>query len=324
MARPLRLEYPGAWYHVMNRGAGRRAIFKTDQHRRLFLALLGDIFDTYYVQTHAYCLMGNHYHLLLHTPAANLGRALRHLNGVYTQRYNRAQHTDGPLFRGRYKAVLIDADNYLLQVSRYIHRNPVEAGMVKRATDHRWSSYRAYLKRTAAPPWLHTSRVLAVVGQREARARYQAYVEQGIDEELRAFYTQKRMAPILGSGAFRKRLARRRKPAADTKEVPTVRRLRPQPTLKRISRAVASAFGVAERTLYAPAPGRGKGNLPRAVAMALARSPGGYDLKAIAQEFGVAHYSSVSVAISRLRTGMQKDAALEKKVRRLAGTLTRT
>ena len=128
MARPLRIEYPGAWYHAMNRGASGRAIFQSDRDRHAFLALFGDIAATFGVEVHAYCLMGNHYHLLLRTPRGNLSRALRHLNGVYTQRYNRTHGTDGPLFRGRFKAVLVDADTYLAALSRYIHLNPVTAG----------------------------------------------------------------------------------------------------------------------------------------------------------------------------------------------------
>ena len=118
MARPLRIEYPGAWYHVMNRGAGRKKIFNATPHYELFLTLLEEVSERFGAEIHAYCLMGNHYHLLLHTPEGNLQRSMRHLNGVYTQRYNRMRGTDGPLFRGRYKAIVVDADHYLLHLSR--------------------------------------------------------------------------------------------------------------------------------------------------------------------------------------------------------------
>lgn len=109
MARPLRIEYAGAWYHVMNRGASHQKIYHNDHHRLIFLGLLQKIQLRYGIELHAYCLMGNHYHLLLRTPMANLGRAMRHLDGVYTQRYNINTNKDGPLFRGRYKACLIEA-----------------------------------------------------------------------------------------------------------------------------------------------------------------------------------------------------------------------
>ena len=151
MSRPLRVEFPGAWYHVMNRGAGRKNIFRQPEHRQLFHDLLMEIRSVYGWEVHAYCLMSNHYHLLLHTPLANLGRAMRHLNGVYTQRFNRSVKTDGPLFRGRYKAILVDADNYLLQVSRYIHRNPVEAGQPQWMQDLLWTSYPVYVGKRKKP-----------------------------------------------------------------------------------------------------------------------------------------------------------------------------
>src|SRR6056297_699146 len=154
MARPLRIEFEGAWYHVMNRGAARRDVFVSDTQRERFIQLLADLVDRFGIATHAYCLMGNHYHLLLHTPLGNLGRGMRHLNGVYTQFFNRDQGRDGALFRGRYKAILVDADAYLLHLSSYIHRNPLEAGMVECLTNYPWSSYAAYAGQTKPPPWL--------------------------------------------------------------------------------------------------------------------------------------------------------------------------
>ena len=141
MARPLRLEYPGAWYHVMNRGLARQPIFRTDAHRQHFLDLLLEIHNRYQVEIHAYCLMGNHYHLFIRTPLANLSRAMRHLNGIYTQRYNQGMHRDGPIFRGRYKSILVEADTYLLRLSRYIHLNPVAAKLVRKAETYPWSSF---------------------------------------------------------------------------------------------------------------------------------------------------------------------------------------
>ena len=110
MARPLRIQFAGAWYHLMNRGAGRRSIFPDDLHRHCFLDLLGEIHARYGVEIHAWCFMGNHYHLLARTPLPNLARAMRHLDGVYTQRHNRMSKTDGALFRGRYKAIVVDED----------------------------------------------------------------------------------------------------------------------------------------------------------------------------------------------------------------------
>ena len=164
MSRPLRIIYPGAFYHIMNRGAGYGEIFDNDLHRQIFLELLGELHETFKVNIHAYCLMDNHYHLLLETPLANLSRAMRHLNGVYTQRYNRDTKSDGQLFRGRYKAILVDVDTYLLNVSRYIHRNPIEAGIVRKAEKYVWSSYPAYIGKVNRPSWLTTKLTLSMIG----------------------------------------------------------------------------------------------------------------------------------------------------------------
>ncbi len=121
----------------MNRGAGRRTIFQADAYRQLFLTLLGEITDTFGVELYAYCLLDNHYHLLMHTPRANLSMAMRHLQGLYTQRYNRTKQTDGPLVRGRFKAILVDADHYLDHPSRYIHLNPVVAKITETGQAYR-------------------------------------------------------------------------------------------------------------------------------------------------------------------------------------------
>ena len=145
MSRPLRLEYPGAWYHVMNRGRRSEKIFFTDTDRETFLNVLREASGLWNMRVFAYCLMPNHYHLLVQTPHGNLSRCMRHVNGVYTQRFNRRNEKEGQLFRGRYKAVLVDDDIYLLEVLRYIHRNPLKAGIVKSLEDYPWSSHKGYL-----------------------------------------------------------------------------------------------------------------------------------------------------------------------------------
>ncbi len=127
MARPLRITYPGAVYHVMNRGASRKRVFTHHADYEVFLQLLEDCHRRWKVEILAYCLMGNHYHLCLRTPEENLPRVMRHVNGVYTQHVNRTQGRDGPLFRGRYKALVVETDTYLSAVIRYIHLNPVKA-----------------------------------------------------------------------------------------------------------------------------------------------------------------------------------------------------
>ena len=176
MSRPLRIEYEGAWYHVMNRGAARRLVFKTDSQRRYLLSLLEDTAHRFNADWHAYCLMGNHYHLMLHTPEGKLQRIMQYVNGQYTQHFNRSERRDGALFRGRYRAVLVDAEAYWLELSRYIHRNPLKAGLVEDLAAYPWSSYRAYCGLEKAPAWLTTDFVLNAIGQRNRHERYAAFV----------------------------------------------------------------------------------------------------------------------------------------------------
>ncbi len=156
MSRPLRIEYPDAYYHVMSRGRGHQTIFDETPDYQAFLTTLEEAYKRFGVEVHAYYLVGTHYHLLLKTPEANLSRVMRHINGVYTQRYNRIKQTDGPLFRGRYKAILVERDEYWLQLTRYIHRNPIEVRVprVRALEAYPWSSYPAYLNQVAAPTWL--------------------------------------------------------------------------------------------------------------------------------------------------------------------------
>ena len=142
MARPLRIEFAGALYHVTSRGDGQEDIYLDDTDREIYLEVLAEVQHRFNWVIHAYCLMSNHYHLLIETPDSNLAKGMRHLNGVYTQRFNRRHKRVGHVFQGRYKAILVQKDNYLLELSRYIVLNPVRAQMVRSAKDWPWSSYR--------------------------------------------------------------------------------------------------------------------------------------------------------------------------------------
>jgi REP element-mobilizing transposase RayT/DNA-directed RNA polymerase specialized sigma24 family protein len=154
MARPLRIEFPGAVYHVTSRGDRGEAIFVDDEDRLGLLELVSQALSRFDAQMLAYCLMGNHYHFVLHTRRANLSLLMRHINGVYTQAYNRRHNKVGHLFQGRFKAILVDRDAYLLEVCRYVELNPVRAGMKRKPQAWRWSSYRAHAGLEATPDWL--------------------------------------------------------------------------------------------------------------------------------------------------------------------------
>lgn len=156
MARPLRIEFSGAIYHVTSRGDRREAIFGDDEDRAYFLGVLGQAAERFDAEVLAYCLMGNHYHVVLHTRRGNLSLVMRHLNGVYTQAYNRRRGIVGHLFQGRFKAILVDRESYLLTLCRYVELNPVRAGLCRSAADWRWSSYQAHAGLVGTPAWLDT------------------------------------------------------------------------------------------------------------------------------------------------------------------------
>ena len=318
MSRPLRIEYPGAYYHIMNRGAGYQATFGNDHHRQLFLDLLGELHKTFKVNIHAYCLMDNHYHLLLETPLGNLSRAMRHLNGVYTQRYNREVKTDGPLFRGRFKAILIDVDTYLLNVSRYIHRNPIEAGIVRKAERYPWSSYRAYIGQITRPPWLTTQQILSMIGVRNQALRYKGFVEAGLDEATEQFYGKKKLSPIIGTESFIQRISQGIQPHREFTNTP---QKAIDIGIDDVIRAVAKVFNVTEAELFNVPRGRGQDNPARSAALYIASKTAGKPLGAIAEAFGLAHYGSVSGVISRFAKRIQQDKSLARLVRDAENTI---
>ena len=162
MTRPARLDPDHGWHHVMNRGARRHDVFLTAQDRHLFLRLLVEACRRLGVEIVAYCLMGNHYHLLLHCPEGGLSETMQRLISVYTRAFNKAHGFDGALFRGRFVSKLITSETYAVTASRYIHLNPTDIGM--RYDEYPWSSYRAYTKAIKRPPWLAQDRILELVG----------------------------------------------------------------------------------------------------------------------------------------------------------------
>jgi len=170
VVRPLRIEFAGALYHVTSRGDRREDIYESDADRENFLEILSEVCRQHNWSIHAYCLMTNHYHLLVETPDANLSKGMRQLNGVYTQKYNRLNHKVGHVFQGRYKSILVDGDSYLLELARYVVLNPVRAQMVRSAKDWRWSSYRATVGVVSCPEWLDRKWVLSGFAKRQRTA----------------------------------------------------------------------------------------------------------------------------------------------------------
>ena len=202
MARPLRLEYPGAVYHVTSRGNARQNIVADDRDRTLFLERLAQVINRFAWHCHAYCLMDNHYHLLIETPKPNLSQGMRQLNGTYTQAVNRRHQRVGHLFQGRFTAILVEKEAHLLELCRYVVLNPVRAKMVTHPRFWRWSSYRDTVGERAAPIWLTTDWILGQFGtrEREAQVRYREFVADG--REGPRPWDQLKGQIYLGSEAF--------------------------------------------------------------------------------------------------------------------------
>lgn len=302
MARPVRVQYPNALYHVMNRGLERRPTFLDESDHERFLALLEDVAQRWQVAVYAYCCMTTHYHLLLQTPLGNLARVMRHLDGLYTQRFNRARDRDGPLFRGRYRALLVEAETYLLQVVRYIHLNPVKTGLVEDPGAYPWSSHRLYRLATP-PPWLAQTHVLASFPDLQA---FEQFVAEGNERSLEEFYRRPRQSPVLGSPDFISAALARTRPSL---EHPRAERTPQFPSIDALMEAVCERLGVSHDVLLRTQ--RGRRNVPRSFAMYLASRYAGFSHPDICRAFGVSRPSTVSQACQRARAVLAKDPAIQ-------------
>ena len=315
MSRPLRIEYPGAWYHVMNRGRRSEAIFGGGADYALFTDLIRETVEKWQMRVSAYCLMPNHYHLLVQTPQGNLSRCMRHLNGVYTQRFNRRHGFDGQLFRGRYKCILVEADSYLLQLVRYIHRNPIRAGLAENLVGYPWSSHKGYLSRAKKWDWLHKDFILDMLsGQPSGRmAAYRQFMNQEDSETICGIYARRRWPAWMGSDAFIQWVKATFHSEKSSGDVPQAKALAPDP--ERIIRAVCDYYGISEEALMRSR--RGVFNEPRNVAIFLMRQLRVDSLSQIGALFQMKTYSSVSSVVERMRSLSQADGKLRRRIREL-------
>ena len=281
MSRPLRIEFPGALYHVTTRGNARQDIFLDSDDARLFLRLLAEACQRHDWRVYAYCLMTNHYHLVVETRIASLSPGMRRLNGVYTQAFNRRHRRTGHLFQGRYKAILVEAEAYLQELCRYVLLNPVRGGLAKKARDWRWSSYRDLVE-GPAPDWLDREAVLALFGRRpKAAARtFAAFVDAGVGE--RRVWDALKGGIYLGSDAFMADMQARAGAAGASGEVPRSQRSAPPRPPSWFAQHYAEPHE----------------------AMARAHLEGGHSQAGVARHFDV-HYSTVSRAAARFAGGTE-------------------
>ena len=315
MPRPLRIQYPNAWYHVMNRGIRGESIFQGQGDYHCFIDLLKETAEMWSLRVGAYCLMPSHYHLLIQTPDANLSRCMRHLNGVYTQRFNRSHLTDGQLFQGRYKSILVEAESYLLELIRYIHRNPLEAGVVDRLNMYPWSSHKGYLSGAKKWDWLYKDFILSLFSNDKADSLkgYRAFISKETPEEINRILGRKNLPSILGTEGFRRRVKGKSLAKKRHGKIPGSEFL--VPDADRIREEVCKVFGVDRADLYESR--RGISNQPRNVAIYLLRTLRGDTLNQIGREFNMNRYSSVSSVVQRMGAKISKDRQLRKSIEKL-------
>jgi len=316
MSRPLRLEHPGALWHVTSRGNERREIFRDDPDRELFLETLGRVVAMFRWRLYAWVLMNNHYHLLFETPEPNLSRGMRQLNGIYTQRFNRRHRRAGHLMQGRFKAILVEKEPHLLELCRYVVLNPVRAGAARSARDWRWSSYRATAGYAPSPGWLDIDGVLSLFGGRRAaaRERYRSFVSDGIRAEYAPWQALTHQV-LLGGEEFVDLARSLAGGYALGREVPRAQRDLRRPTLEAIARKAARAFRVREEDI------RRKRGGPVRLAVALAaRRQAALPLREIGAFLGVCSWSASHMATAAERL-IETDVTFRKRTAALVADL---
>jgi len=295
----------------MMRGNVGSDIFFSDADRSRFLLLLQEGIERYGHRVHAFCLMDNHVHLLIQVGTVPLSKIIQNLSFRYTRYVNQQRNVVGHLFQGRYKAILVDADSYLLELSRYIHLNPVRAGLCKAADDYEWSSHHAYMGNVTIP-WLHRLDILSRFSNDESKARalFLDFTCQGVGEAKRMeFHNGSHLGQILGDDHF----AERALGASGQSGV-----IRP-PSLGAIIKAVCSEYGMDESVLYEQGRGRIHSEA-RAMAAFIVQGLEGVTLTSLAEEMG-RELSALSQSAGRLRNRMIENQPLRKKAEKIAATI---
>ncbi len=296
-------------------------VFHDERYYQAFLQTLAEAHQRFKCIIHAYCLMGNHYHLLVETPLANLDRVMRHINGVYTQRHNRLKRADGPLFRGRYKAILVDKGAYLPQLTRYIHRNPVELKRprVSRLVEYPWSSYPAYVAKSKCPNWLERDTTYRMLGHKQRYKGYANYVLAGIDEETAQFYNKGNQAAVMGDKAFKSWVSDELLPDLEAGEKLSL--LHPTITMRDITAIIAKNYETTEKAICKVVKGPQKGSEARKVAMYLSQELAGEKLREIADYFNLSHAGSVSFITHQIRIKKREDPRMKRIIDKLTNCI---
>lgn len=299
MARPLRIQFPGAIYHVTSRGIEGRDIIADTRDADRWLAHLERAVGVRRWRVFAFALMSNHFHLFVQTPEPNLSAGMQDLNGSYANYFNTRHERAGHLFQGRYKAYLVEDEGYWLEVSRYVHLNPVRAGLAAKPEGWRWSSYAGYHRPASRRRWVDYARVLGEFGGDTAagRRRYREFVEDGLGRRLDSPLAAAAHGFVLGSDWFVERVQELLGQRPDDAELPTLSQLRPRPGLATVIATIAEHYGF-DPAMWAP--GRRCDHPARNVAAYLARHVAGETNRRIADALGYRNASSVTAACRRI------------------------
>jgi REP element-mobilizing transposase RayT len=299
----------------MNRGRRGEEIFADDQDYSMFTDLLKETSEIWNTRIAAYCLMPNHYHMLIQTPDANISRSMRHLNGVYTQRYNSRHRCDGQLFRGRYKSILIGSDSYLLQVVRYIHRNPLQAGLVQNLDDYKWCSHRGYLSIAKKWDWLFKNYMLSLLSKnrKDWLRYYRRWVSIEEDDEVSHKISSVKWPVCLGPQTFIDRIKEKFGSGKINREIPSSRELLPDK--RRIIDEVCRFYGVKPTDMINKQ--RGKKNEARNVAIYLTRKLCLTTYNEIGEQYGINNDRTVRSVFVRMKKTLAENRDLAGKIEKL-------
>lgn len=319
MSRAWRIQYDGALYHVLSRGNEGRAIFQDDTDRLKCLDTVGEMSDRFDIDIFSYVLMQNHYHLLLRTNRANLSKAMQWFGATYTTRFNVRHHRYGHLFQGRYKSILVQNDAYLLQLSCYIHCNPLRARIVEQLEEYPWSSYPCYALKASAPEWLSTSLILS---QFRAVDKYKAYRRkvQRYSGEQREVSDDFHLGIIFGSKAFAKKICRSYLPEKPDDELPQQKQaagsLDMSKLLKKAAIILDFDFDHIRQCSRTPSPEKNN----RDIMVYLLWKTGLFTNKKIGEAIGLT-YSAVSHIVKNVEQKLNKDPEFLERYKTLNSSL---
>jgi len=320
MARPLRIEMPDGVYHVTSRGLERRAIVTDDADRRKWVGLLDAVATRRRWRVLAWVMMDNHCHLFLRTPDGDLSAGMHDLNSAYVTAFNRRHERCGPLLQGRFKAILVERDFHYWELSRYIHLNPVRAGLAERPEQHPWGSYRQYRATHTAPDWLAWEEVLGAHGRtlRAAQREYARFLAAGVASPPDSPLKDAVASTLLGSAGFVERMRDWLAGRLPDREVPAARQLRPTIGIEAIEAAVCRTFGVDPQTLRRR---RSRRNDARAVALYLCRKLTGHPIALLGERFGGVSGQAVSLMAAEFAERLRRDRHLAHQVRECEATI---